>query len=336
MQSIISLFMSSLFCIVLCYSTAAAQNYETNEDKCSDLKVNGEIQISGKSGDRDVNGDYLCLFTPSSMRLTIFEIRLCETYPDATNYTEKCEILVKNSTGKLVDIANGVPTSLSDQPISVLEGTYKFVTVLVDPEIGGLYTLTFDSIMQGANGLGKTCWSNGNNSQPTYLDGHDTMSSDCGTASEANPVHSTTKFSSLYTPSGYSNASVGGAENSMSAIDAYLMLDATTQMPASDLVWLNDNQQGGFGVVIDSTAEMMLGVSQINPIVISPNTTNVDIGFSVENTFYAKTSTNQNYRIDGTFTINNNGIATICDNGQTEACMMTASPDRFIFQATAN
>ena len=335
MQSIISLFMSSLFCVVFCYSTAAAQNYETDDDLCSELTVNGEIKISGKSGVRNQSGDYLCLFTPSSMRIDIFEIRLCETYPDATNYIEKCEILVKNSTGKLVDIANGVPTSLSDQPISIAEGTYKFVTVLVDPEIGGRYTLTFDSIMQGANGVGKTCWSNGKNSQPTYLDGHDTMSSDCGTASEANPVHSTTKFSSLYTPSGFSNASVGGAGTSMSAIDAYLMLDATTQMPASDIVWLNGNQEGGFGVVVDSTATMMLGVSQINPIVISPTTTNVDIGFSVENTFYAKTSTNQKYRTDGTFT-SNGAVASICDNGQTEACMMAASPDRFIFQATAN
>ena len=64
---------------------------------------------------------------------------------------------------------------------------------------------------------------------------------------------------------------------------------------------------------------------------------NVDIGFSIENTYYVKTSTNQKYRADGTFDgTSSGGGGAICSMGSTEACFLNAAPERFIFRATSN
>lgn len=317
--------------------TVLAQNFDTSTDLCSSISTNDTINISTKSGARDAFGDYLCLFTPSSMRINLYEIRLCETYPDDTNYTEKCEVLVQNSSGKSVEISNGLSSSVSDNPISIPEGTYKFATVLVSPTIESKFVLNFDSAMQGANGVGTTCWTNGNESMPTYLDGHDVATVDCGTSAAANPVYSPVYFYALWDDnnSTFTTRSAGAAGASLIDVDAFLMNDATTPMPLSGLRWLSDNPNTG--VVIGNTATRLLGVSQIEPITISNTVKNIDIGFSIEDTYYAKTSTNAKYRSDGTF----NGSATppgsaICSLGATEACFLSAAPERFIFRATAN
>lgn len=318
---------------------AVAQNFDTDTQLCSAITNNGIVNISTKSGDRDVEyGDYNCLFTPEAMRINLYEIRLCETYPVATDYTEKCNVLVSNAAGKMVSISNDLSTSITDQEISIAEGTYKFATVLVAPTIESRFSITFDSPMQGANaGTGTTCWSNGKEGLPTYLDGHDEMTVSCGLSTEAAPVFSPVYFYAMWDDrtNNFTNSVSGLAETSLIYVDAYLMNDATTPMPMSGLEWLNGDQSSG--VVVGNSATRLLGVSQITPITISPETTNVDIGFSIENTYYAKTSTNQKYRADGTFdgTASGGGGA-ICSMGSTEACFLNAAPERFIFRATSN
>ena len=322
---------------VVLASTANAGNFDTNTELCSSITTNGVINISSKSGSRDGNGDYLCLFTPSSMRINLYEIRLCETYPDDTNYTDKCEILVQNPSGKLVEVSNGLSTSVTDNPITLAEGTYTYATVLVSPTIESKFSLNFDSTMQGANGTGTTCWTNGKEGLPTYLDGHDEMTVNCGAASAASPIYSPVYFYAFWDDvnSNFTNRVAGLAGSSLIDVDAFLMNDATTPMPMSGLQWLNGDPNTG--VVIGNTATRLLGVSQVTPIVISGSTKNIDIGFSIEDTYYAKTSTNSKYRSDGTF---DGGGAPpgnpICSFGGTEACLLNAAPERFIFKATAN
>ena len=89
------------------------------------------------------------------------------------------------------------------------------------------------------------------------------------------------------------------------------------------------------GVVICTYSHEVIGY-QRPPIVISGSTKNIDIGFSIEDTYYAKTSTNSKYRSDGTF---DGGGAPpgnpICSfGGIIEACLLNAAPERFIFKAT--
>ena len=329
--------MSFAVSLVVLNSTANAQNFETDTELCSSITSNGVINISTKSGSRDTNGDYICLFTPSAMRIKLYEIRLCETYPDDTNYTEKCEILVQNPEGKLVEVSNGLSTSVTDNPITLSEGTYKYATVLVSPTIESKFSLNFDSTMQGANGAGTTCWTNGKEGLPTYLDGHDEMTVNCGASSASSPVYSPVYFYAFWDDvnSSFTNRVAGLAGSSLIDVDAFLMNDATTPMPLSGLQWLNGNSNTG--VVIGNTATRLLGVSQVAPIVISGTTENIDIGFSVEDTYYAKTSTNSKYRSDETFDGSDDPPGNpICSFGGTEACLLNAAPERFIFKATAN
>ena len=319
--------------------SALAQNFDTDTQLCSAITSNGIVNISTKSGDRDAYGDYHCLFTPEAMRINLYEIRLCETYPVATDYTEKCNVLVSNAAGKMVSISNDLSTKITDQEISIAEGTYKFATVLVAPTIESRFSITFDSSMQGANaGTGTTCWSNGKEGLPTYLDGHDEMTVNCGLSTEAAPVFSPVYFYAFWDDrtNNFTNSVSGLAETSLLYVDAYLMNDATTPMPMSGLEWLGGDQNTG--VVVGNSATRLLGVSQITPITISPDTKNVDIGFSIENTYYAKTSTNQKYRANGTFDGSESpgGGGAICSMGSTEACFLNAAPERFIFRATSN
>ena len=263
--------------------------------------LNGAVDLSRLTV--DANGkDYNCNYTPDAMRLKLYKILLCEQLPTVSDYNDTCETLVDFSGGKDVDITAVGTTPILDGAVSLKEGSYTHAVILIENRISSKFVQTFSQPIQGNNGVGTTCWSNGNDAKISYESvalgpgDYTKFSASCGTSSEAQPEWSYYTYKGLWNPVNQGNTyfinSAPYLTYTGSGKDVHLLSDFSTLATVSaGYSGLNLDDENG----IVSNARYMMGVTQLTPIAnISPNTTNIDLGFKLKDTFFQKITTNNN------------------------------------------
>ena len=286
----------------------------------------GEVDLSQLVVDPN-GADFNCDYTPDGMRIKLYQILLCEELPTLANYNSICKKLVDFSSGKVVSITANGTSPIIDGPVTLTEGNYSHAAILIENKIGSLFTQTFSQPIHGSNGVGKTCWSNGNDAKIWYPGGYTEFSASCGLSSAANPQWSTYTYKGFWTPGGYVNTA-----NQLTATgsgkDVYLLGDVNTVAAIT-------YDGNGFGEQnLTTQANYLLGVAPITPIAkVTPNTSNVDLGFKLTDTFFQKITTSTGYNV---------GVSKTCSSAQgtigaspdtgAHACLATSYAQTFDFR----
>lgn len=266
-------------------------------------RLNGAVDLSLLTVNSN-NMDYNCNYTPDAMRLKLYKILLCEQLPTVANYNETCEALVDFSSGKDIDVTADGTTPILDGPVSLKEGSYTHAVILIANRISSKFTQTFSQPIQGNNGVGTTCWSNGNDAKISYESfalgpgDYTKFSASCGAISEASPQWSYYSYRGLWNPdpnrgNTYFVNSAPYLTITGSGKDVHLLSDISTlaTVTAGESGRNPDDENG-----IVSNASYMMGVTKLTPIAtMSPNTKNIDLGFKLKDTFFQKITTNNNY-----------------------------------------
>jgi len=297
--------------------------------------------ITGRSSAEVTHGDYNCNYTPDGMRIKIYKIMLCETYVDNSNYLEKCVPLFDEVSGKSVTVEADKNTSILDGPASLPEGKYNYSVILINNTVDTKFTQTYSNQIHGNNGIGTTCWSNGNDVKISY---EVSANGDGETLAQANPQWSG------YTYKAFWNNNNNGVDNyfinkfqGIQAFgsdykDVYILSNLTEVAKVTAGVG-GRNQDDGNGVSSDGI--YVMGVQKHDtPIIVSPATNGLELGFKLKNTFFQKITTNNNYY--------GSGIAgkkkcsevhgTIGKSSETGAyaCLSTSYPTDFDFRIQSN
>ena len=254
-------------------------------------RLNGAVDLSLLTVNDDNSMDYNCNYTPDAMRLKIFKILLCEQLPTVANYSDTCEALLDFPSGKDIDVTADGTTPILDGPVSLKEGAYTHAVILIENRIGSKLTQTFSQPIQGNNGVGTTCWSNGNDAKISYESfalgpgDYTKFSASCGASSEASPEWSYYSYKGLWNPD--QNASDTYFVNSApyltytgSGKDVHLLSDISTlaTVTAGESGRNSDDENG-----ILSNARYMIGVTELTPIAtISSNAKNLDISLKLK------------------------------------------------------
>ena len=315
-----------------------------NADAATCPRTNtGEVDLSQLTV--DPNGmDYNCDYTPDGMKIKLFKILLCEQLPSLTNYKAVCNPIVSFSNGKEVVITADGTSPVVDGPVTLPEGMYTHAAIFIENRIGSKFTQTFSGPIQGNDGVGTTCWSNGNDAKISYeafANGpgdYTKFSATCGTSSDANPSWSYYTYKGLWNPQNNGNNyyinSVPYLTYTGSGKDIHLLSDFSTlaTVTAGDAGRNLDDENG-----IISNATLMMGATKLSPIAnINPNTTGVDLGFKLKDTFFQKITTNNNYYGARRCSENHGDITTASSLTGSYACLSTSYATSFDFKFEVN
>ena len=342
----------TLFCAVIFLQVFSASDVKAALCPVSDGVINLDDlkTITGRSSAALSSGDYNCNYTPDGMRIKIYKIMLCETYVNNTNYLEKCASLLDAVSGKSVIVEADKNTSILDGPASLPEGNYNYSVILISNTVEAKFTQTYSNEIHGNNGIGTTCWSNGNDVKISYEKsaGGDSdpskFSASCGTLAQANPQWSGYTYKAFWNNNnnGVNNYFVNkhlGIEAFGSAYkDVYVLSnlnDITTVTTGVD----GRNHDDGNGVSSDGI--YVMGVQKHDtPIIISPATNGLELGFKLKDTFFQKITTNNNYY--GTGVDGNKKCSEVHGSiGKSSvtgayACLSTSYPTNFDFRIQSN
>jgi len=287
----------------------------------------GEVDVSQLV--RDGNGkDFNCDYTPDGMRIKLFQILLCEELPTLANYNSICKKLVDFPTGKDVSITANGTTPIVDGSVTLTEGNYSHATILIENKIGSKFTQTFSQPIHGSNGVGKTCWSNGNDAKIWYSGGYTEFSASCGLSSAADPQWSTYTYKGFWTPGGFVNTA-NELTLTGSGKDIYLLGDVNSVATIT-----YDNSGNTEEENLRTQANYLLGVAPITPVAkVTPDTSNVDLGFKLTDTFFQKITTNSGYNVGDSKTCSSaeGTIGASPDTGA-HACLATSYAQTFEFK----
>lgn len=229
-------------------------------------------------------GGYLqCDDTPDAMVIEFYKLGLCKTKPTYDDYGD-CEFLFDNSAGKTTTLSVGLSDSLVDE-ISISEGEYPYAMLVISNSLGLKNKVVFDNAIWSMDGgVGRYCVTNSNDHTfaPTdFSDGNYT----CHTDSTVQPDVSFVTFQ------GFFNDDYGVVPNA--PIFTTTLLDQDSSLGATFDVVLLDSEKNVTSIVPafnqygspfpTSQATRLWGVQTFTkPVVITPDTRNIDIGFSIK------------------------------------------------------
>jgi hypothetical protein len=285
--------------------------------------------------------DYNCNYTPDSMKIRLFKISLCNQLPTLDNYGTICEQLVNFSGGKDVIITADDITPILDGSATLKEGVYSHAIIMIENRVASKFTQTFNKPVQGNNGAGTTCWSNGNDAKISYEiaanagGDYTKFSASCGTLEQSDPRWSYYTYKGLWNPgipgnSAYFINSTPFLTGLGYGKDIHLLSDfstlATVDAGASGR---NLDDENG----ITSNANYIMGVSEFStPQDINPNTQKVELGFKLVDTFFQKITTNNNYYGNQRCSGNHGDINTVSTLTGSYACLSTSYATSFDFR----
>jgi hypothetical protein len=228
-------------------------------------------------------GYFQCDDTPDMMQVKFYKLGLCKTKPTFDNYGD-CTFIFDNAAGKTVNLAVGVSDNLIDE-ISLSEGEYPYAMLVISNTLGMKKKLTFDTAISSMNGsVGKYCVTNGepHTFAPNALD---EAMFDCSTNANATAELSNVTFE------GFFNDDYGVVQGASIFVTELLDLEASLGAKfdvmlvdtegTQSMATANLNQFGSPYPV--SNATRMWGVQTFTtPVKIDANTTNLDVGFSIQ------------------------------------------------------
>ena len=207
--------------------------------------------------------DGYCYHTPQTMEVKIYEFGLCTGAATPLSRSSNCSTLFSAADGQVVNLSVGSSLPLSDG-ITLDEGTYTHGYLLVSNlfKIKSVIEFSTDRV-DDRTGTGKFCYTDGR----SVNDGPESVMS-CGVDASAAKV-SAEKSSVGYTTAGgdYTSKQMGyslvmGGETILT--DLY--------MTTADGVEANSEAQ---------EAAFFASQTLVNEVIITPNTTELDIAFSI-------------------------------------------------------
>ena len=213
---------------------------------------------------RDGYLDGYCYQTPETMEVIIYEFGLCTGAASPSTKSAQCSTLFSSTNGKAFNLAVGLSLPLSDG-ITLDEGTYTHGYLLMSNLLKIKSVIEFSTNrVDDTGGTGKFCYTDGRsvNDDPESVMSCSTDASAAVASSERSSVGSGSGVS--YTPKmlGYS-LPMGGE-----TILTDLYMTTTEGVEAT-----NKNQEAAFF----ASQEMNDAVN------ITPNTTGLDVAFSITN-----------------------------------------------------
>ena len=240
--------------------------------------LNGQGEITETVSDRPARG--WCLITPQAMQIKIHYLGLCKNQPSWQNFDSQCEQLFSSDVGQLVTVSKDDPFDLNSQ-ISISEGTYQYAAVFIDRNINHASKVKFDTDRGGyssdGNGsIGKWCWSlSGSASASRSQDDYREYLAECG-SSEPETI-------------GYHTSSPNYIHNNANGQPGDYST-GTTESTTWEVFLLDENRQRdgdpspASGGVDD--AKYLIGLQRFaSAVEITANTSGVDLGFRLTNTF---------------------------------------------------
>ena len=237
--------------------------------------LNGEITTLGNSA--EVAGLGWCLITPERMQIKLHFIGLCSSAPTWQNFDTVCDQIFSSDSGTLVTIEKNTPLPLLNE-ISIPEGNYTHAAIFIGNQIKHASLIKFNSNRVGQQGTGEWCWSvSDGNASVAIPDGvRAGYIADCGN----NPPASSEVGYNVSTATSVADDDPPDFRG-----------DYTTGTTASTTweVYVLDKNRGRDTNPATSAVEdaaYFIGIQRFNaPVVISANTSSVDLGFRLTNTF---------------------------------------------------
>lgn len=247
----------------------------------------GVVDGSDLMNEHVVSDEGLCFLSPDSLEATFYSLSFCTEEPKPDNYQQICQRVMHFPTGKVVPIEIGKSTTMFDDGISIPEGTYPYAAMMLDNKPRIKAKVTFDETFTGANSTsGTTCWTNGSDAKDSryaYGTNNKQFTVNCGTAAQAQPQWSIREYKALKNPlNSYKFDNKAPYLDLGKAKSAYIMADENTiatVTPDSNDPWDQN--------LVQSNGTMILSVQKLaQPLAITPNTNNIDLGFSLTNNFW--------------------------------------------------
>ena len=225
-----------------------------------------------------------CLITPQSMTIDLHFIGLCKEQPTIANFRTVCSSLFTSTTGETKTISTTTSANLMND-VTLDEGTYTHAAILIKNALSYSAKIKFSPARTGKTGTGEWCWSLDGNTGTvnTAVGSQATWIAECGAAA----------------PSSFgSNSSSPNAIFSVASGNRYDNFETGTTASTSWTVYLlkadetlNTGTAGNYASF--GTASYFLGIQQFNTAVsITPRTSNLDVGFRLEDTFRVETVEN--------------------------------------------
>ncbi len=236
-----------------CFITALSAHAALSDTTCSATSWH-----DSHLGSSAANGfDGYCFHTPRAMNILLYEFGLCTSSASPSNRSQ-CTTLFNSSAGVALELSAGARLPLT-AGVSVSEGAYSHAFVVLSNQTSLEVVIQFSSPRTDDSGSsGLFC----------YTDGRSINSSDsiisCGGNSAA--AVASTEIIAL-----------GGGAYSNTLLDYTVNMQGETVV--SDLYAITNS-----GVLSTNANDdfALFGSQLLNqPISITPNTTNIDIGFSV-------------------------------------------------------
>jgi hypothetical protein len=260
----------------LCLSIAMLMPAFAQQATSCQLNSDGEIVT-------DANGYADCVMDDGEQLLKLQYLGLCEAVPSPSNYLENCTTIFNDVDGREILLSRGSLLDLfGNNDISLSEGSYTHAVIRIDSliQIRGQYS--FDKqLLGGAGGIGKQCWTAATGTSGTYSDIQDyygytalsQLATECG--SDPAPEFIIQDFKTFTGPTGPTNT-ISGRSSPSGPYEMY-SLKSPSELASED----QNNLDG----------EHLLGIQTFQvPVVISPETKNIDFGFKMEDMFHIQTN----------------------------------------------
>ena len=225
-----------------------------------------------------------CNLTPDSMTIILHFIGLCTSEPTIANFRTACSSLFSSSTGESKKITTTSSANLMND-VTITEGNYTHAAILIKNNIGFSVKKKFSPARSGKTGTGEWCWTLDGETTTVGLSfaQRSTWIAECG-ADEPTTIgtHTANQNAVFSRASGnrFDNYETGTTASTTWSV--YLLKADET---------INTGTPGNYDSF--GTASYYLGIQKFNTAVsITPKTSNLDVGFRLEDTFSMETTKN--------------------------------------------
>jgi len=225
-----------------------------------------------------------CNLTPDSMTINLHFIGLCTAEPTIANFRTACSSIFTSSTGESKKITTTTSANLTND-VTITEGNYSHAAILIKNNIGFSVKKKFSPARSGKTGTGEWCWTLDGETTTvnTNFAQRSTWIAECG-ANEPTTIGTHTANQNAV----FSSASGNRFDNYETGTTA--STSWTVYLLKADET-INTGTPGNYGSF--GTASYFLGIQKFNTAVsITPKTSNLDVGFRLEDTFSMETTKN--------------------------------------------
>ena len=219
-----------------------------------------------------------CRLSATEFKINLKYAGLCTSAPTEVNYRSVCTAIYDNTSGRDVEVTTSSSLPLEDG-ISLTEGSYTHAWILVGNTVHYKASAEFTPDRIGKSGTGPYCWTLDGNTSPGPGALSDSSPrtdwlAECGASI---PTTIGTSYSTIVALFDFDQLRYRNSSSGTNASGTWEVILLDSSGVASDV------QANG---TYTRVATQMGGIQTFtNPVSISPNTNNIDIGFRLENTF---------------------------------------------------